>query len=278
MNHKILIDAHIHIHKCFDLGSFLNSAKINFLALSNDYKYSKFQFVLCLSESHNINFFKSLVEFATESQKIDNWQICFTENDNTLVVSDNSKFEIFIISGRQIVTKENLEVLALGLTSDPEEYKPINEVIKYVYENKSLSVIPWGVGKWLGKRKQIVEDLILQNNKYPIYLGDNGNRPFFWRMPKLFNRALAKGVFNIAGSDPLPFISEINKPGSYGIILNGNIDSKKPFEYIFDKIVQSKEQFETYGKLESIYRFLKNQILMQIEKRRRKDFRNDSRF
>ncbi|MBK7105267.1 MAG: hypothetical protein IPH62_08285 [Ignavibacteriae bacterium] len=270
MKSNILIDAHIHIHECFDLNTFFNSAKSNFQNQANKINCDNFQSVLCLTESHKANYFANLFDKAETNEKIGNWEIVNTPNQNSIILKDKDSFEIFLIAGRQIVTKENLEVLALGLNEDPNDGNPIEEVIKFVNANKAISVIPWGVGKWMGNRKQIVEKLVLQNNTFPIYLGDNGNRPFFWSKPEIFNEALKNGIINIPGSDPLPFLNEVKKPGSFGFIIDGNLDKEKPFDSIYEKINSSKIQFKTYGKLETGYNFLKNQISMQIVKRSRK--------
>lgn len=270
MKSKILLDAHIHIHECYDLNTFFNSAKANFSKQAENENSHDFQSALCLTESHKTNYFEILSEKAKKNEKIGNWEIVKTQNPNSIILIDNDNFEIILIAGRQIVTKENLEVLALGLIEDPNDGNPIEEVIKFVNGKKAISVIPWGVGKWIGSRKQIVEKLVLQNNTFPIYLGDNGNRPFFWSKPEIFDSAFKNGILNIPGSDPLPFLNEVKKPGSFGFFIDGNLDTEKPFDSIYEKIISSKIQFKTFGKLESGYNFIKNQISMQIVKRNRK--------
>lgn len=267
---SIIIDAHIHIHECYNLGSFFNSAKANFIEKAKQNNIADFLSVLCLTESHNVNQFAKISSFSKRKEKIGDWEITESKNQNSIILIDKNNFKIILIAGRQIVTKEKLEVLALGLIDDPNDGEKIDKILKYVNEKGSISVIPWGVGKWFGNRKQIVEKLVLQNNTFPLYLGDNGNRPFFWRQPNIFSIALRKGVLNIPGSDPLPFIHEVKKPGSFGFIINDNIDIEKPFDSIYKKITDSKTQFKTFGKLEGVYNFIKNQISMQIVKRNRK--------
>lgn len=266
----ILIDAHIHIHDCFNIEKFFNNAKNNFLRqlqLSNSNDHFA---ILCLTESHRINYFKQLSEKVGAYNKLNGWKVDLTSNENVIKLIDNKKFEIFLVAGRQIVTKENLEVLAIGLVEDPEDGQPIEEVINYTANQKSISVIPWGVGKWTGRRKEIVEKIILQSGTFPIYLGDNGNRPFFLKKSDFFDLALKNGILNIPGSDPLPFKNGENKPGSFGFMIDDALDIDKPFDNIYEKIKNSKNQFKTFGKLESFTNFLTNQISMQVIKRKRK--------
>ncbi|MCB0729824.1 MAG: hypothetical protein KDC88_02225 [Ignavibacteriae bacterium] len=265
---NVLIDAHIHIHECYNLDKFFNSAKANFLKQANILDLCSNQFILCLTESHKVNYFNQLKQNADKSI-LSEWKIDLTENPNTIKLVDKENFTIYLIAGRQIVTNEKLEVLTLGLIEDPEDGKPIEEILAYVSNKKVISVIPWGVGKWMGYRKEIIEKLVLQNNTFPIYLGDNGNRPFFWSKPKIFSLAAKNNMLNIPGSDPLPFKNEVNKPGSFGFVLEGVLDIEKPFDSLFEKITSSKKQFATYGRLESLFNFFKNQISMQIVKRNR---------
>lgn len=263
----ILVDAHIHIHSCYVLEEFFNSAKSNFMKNSLASENTICQAFLCLTESQGINVFLDLKQAAEKNEKIGFWQVNLTNNSNVLYLSDISGFKIYIIAGRQIVTAEKLEVLALGLTKDPGDGKPIDEAIQFVVDKNSIPVIPWGVGKWFGNRKKIVENLV-QNNTFPIYLGDNGNRPFFWSKPEIFELAAKKSILNIPGSDPLPFNDEVNKPGSFGFVLEGILDIEKPFDSLYEIITSSKAQFETFGRLESLFNFFKNQILMQVIKRK----------
>lgn len=263
-----LVDSHIHIHECYDLEKFFNSAKKNFTDNSKKLNLNTNQFVLCLTESHGVNYFSILADKANENKKIGNWEIIKTQNQNTLELKDNEDFSLFLIAGRQIVTQEKLEVLALGLFEDPEDGNPILEVLSYVSKYKLIPVVPWGVGKWMGNRKGIIDKLVMENSTFSIYLGDNGNRPFFWNKPEIFEAAAKYNMLNIPGSDPLPFDNEVNKPGSFGFVLEGVLDIEKPFDSLYEKITSSNKQFATYGRLESLFNFFKNQILMQVVKRK----------
>lgn len=264
----ILVDAHIHFHDCYKMNDFFDSAKSNFLNQAKKMINQSNENVLCLTESHGVNIFNDLFIIAESKKKIGNWDINITGNENTILIS-NSKFKIYVIAGRQIVTKEKLEVLALGLNSDIEDGLAIDEVIKYVIDSESIPVIPWGFGKWLSSRKKIVEKIILQKRNHPIFLGDNGNRPVFFGKSRLFDIAYNNGIINLPGSDPLPFSNEVQKPGSFGFIIDDVLNEDKPFDSIYEKLVNTKIQYETYGKLESPFIFLKNQIAMQIVKRNR---------
>ena len=265
----ILIDAHIHYHGCFDKNIFFNSAKDNFSKIAKSINSNDYQSVLFFTESNGDNAFNELYECATNNNTIGQWRVSLTENENVIKLSDESGFNLFLIAGKQIVTSEKLEVLALGLKKDYDDGNPILNVLKDVTELNLLAVIPWGVGKWFSARKRIVENLISRNNLHPIYLGDNGNRPLFWNKPKIFKLAEDKGIYNLPGSDPLPFDKEVTKPGSFGFLIDDVLNEDKPFDSIYKIISSSNKQFETFGKLENPLNFIKNQVAMQIVKRNR---------
>jgi hypothetical protein len=184
-----------------------------------------------------------------------------------LVIS-NKENNIILVAGQQIVTAENLEVLALGTRNRFEYGKNISNTIDEVKKAGAIPVVPWGVGKWIGKREQVVKKLI--NMRTDFFLGDNGNRPAFWNKPSIFKLAGLKGIYNLPGSDPLNFVSEITKPGSFGFYFNEKIDHVYPVRDLKQKILENKSQFNTYGKLESPLKFFRNQINIQINKKLRK--------
>lgn len=261
----LIIDSHIHIHECYDLETFFDSAFNNFSKYSYD---SEYQSALCLTESYGANIFEKLKKTAKNNIPIGKYSLNLTNSSNVLKI--NNKHPLFIISGKQIITKENLEVLAIGLENEYDDGIRIEKVLSDVINSHCIPIIPWGFGKWIGKRKKILENLILNNEYFPIFLGDNGNRTWFLHKSRLFKIAQRKNIFNLQGSDPLPFSREVTKPGSYGIILDDCLDERNPFESLYQILIHTESQFQVYGKLESLLYFLKNQISMQLVKRNRK--------
>jgi hypothetical protein len=102
-----------------------------------------------------------------------------------------------------------------------------------------------------------------------FYLCDNGNRPFFWRRPSHFNVADELGIRVLAGSDPLHFRSDALRVGRFGFCLPGQLPMRRPGA-AFKKILADAEPaaIPLFGHLESGGRFVKNQIRMQIFKKK----------
>jgi hypothetical protein len=169
-----------------------------------------------------------------------------------------------VIAGQQIITSENLEVLALGTIRRFDYGKSILKTIKQIKEQDALPVIPWGVGKWFGKRGKVVKSLI--GNHADFFLGDNSGRPVFWITPSIFNEGLSRKVYTLPGTDPLPIKSQEKKVGSFGFYFNSKFDIEKPWEFLKEYLLSINKEPENYGKLESISNFLKNQFRMQFNK------------
>ena len=148
-----------------------------------------------------------------------------------------------------------------------EDGVPLEEVLRIVSENDAIPVIPWGVGKWMGKRGAIIKK-ILNGPKVPmLFLGDNGNRPSFWPSPPHFKLAEIQGIKILPGSDPLPFASEVSRPGSFGFLAKGSVNPEYPARDLKRILSNQTICLQPYGRLESNWRFFRNQMAMQILKR-----------
>lgn len=265
----IISDFHVHFHKKYNKDIFFNSIKNNFLNYYKKENLNCTHHIVCLAESAGTSFFKELSSFYNTSV-LDSWSFNPTNSNNTIIAIHDSGFRIHIIAGRQIVTSENLEVLAIGMIEEIEDGKSIESVIRSVILNNSIPIVPWGFGKWIGTRKKIVEKLVESNNHYPFYLGDNGNRPSLMGRSPIFKIAENKKIYNLQGSDPLPFNNEERRPGSYGVLIDETLQEDYPFESLKIILKSKNINITTYGNTESVVKFFKHQIGMQIIKRLRK--------
>lgn len=269
----ILVDAHVHIYDCFDLEKFFDAAYFNFKSAAVRMGYGNaFSGVLLLAETSKDNWFQYLSEYADgrylpDGKTAGGWKFYHTDETCSLFVKSKHSQNLFIIAGRQINTSEGLEVLSLISSDFYEDGISIRKVLKECYEKGSLVVLPWGVGKWLGKRGKLISNLILSENSYPVNLGDNSGRPFFWKRPKQFNIAERNSISILPGSDSLPFVSDQMKAGSYGFWVKRVINRQQPAQTIKLIINDKRSAIFPYGNTESIIRFFRNQIRMQLKKK-----------
>jgi hypothetical protein len=268
---SILVDSHVHIHDCFDLPGFFNSAFKNFQAASNQ---EQCPCLLLLTEAKSENYFRLLSQAVKAKNshlfKLRDWEIKPTQESASLCAFHSENEEIFLIAGRQIITAEGIEILALITTQEFEEGKPLEKVIQEIVDCGGIPVLPWGFGKWIGLRGRIVRQFLETQNLPLLFLGDNSGRPNFWAEPYLFKQAKRRGLQILTGSDPLPFPSEFWRAGSYGFSVEGVFNREKPAACIKQILIELTVQPQVYGSLENPFRFVRNQIAMQLFKRHRR--------
>ena len=276
----ILIDSHVHLYNCFNIEKFFDSALDNFSESANECRGSKnFTSLLLLTETKSDRYFQKLSGLAKErtentsfsdSSPLKKWTIRLTQERCSLYAHLASSRGLYLIAGRQIVTAENLEVLALATEQDFEDGQPLETTIEQTIAAGGIPVIPWGFGKWIGHRGKILSNL-LKERKFPVlFLGDNSGRPIFWSRPPLFKQAEQLGIRVLPGTDPLPFASESFRPGTFGFAMHGQLDPEKPARSLKQLLLEEETQFQAYGSLENPWRFIRNQIAMQIVKRQRR--------
>jgi hypothetical protein len=268
----VLADAHVHIYGCFNLPVFLESAFANFQSqASASEPCTEFDALLCLKETAADNWFHVLHNEARvgRGEHVEdeaNWVFEPTRENCSLRASGPDGQHLVLIAGRQIVTAERLEVLALCTSALILDGGTLSQVVSAVREANGLPVIPWGAGKWIGRRGKILADFLRSQKPDGIFLGDNGGRPIFWRYPHHFRLARQKGIRILPGSDPLPFRSERTRAGSFGFAIEGTLDTDRPATHIRALLMDSSVSLSPYGSLEQPYRFFRNQISMQLAK------------
>ena len=77
-----------------------------------------------------------------------------TSERSTIRISTGGGQQIYIVAGRQIVTAENLEILALGYNEDYPDGRPLNYALKDLEESGCLRVLPWGPASGLVKEEK----------------------------------------------------------------------------------------------------------------------------
>jgi hypothetical protein len=267
----ILGDGHVHIHECYRLPGLFESALDNFQAQHKGMpRLNRTARFLFLTESSSADWFgrwKTLTEEGRTAIK--GFTMTGTGDSNCLRLEKQGGDSLFIVAGRQIVTGESLEVLALGLEEPYPDGRPIQTVLEELADIDCVRVLPWGAGKWLGKRGKIIRNLIADRPGTPLFLGDNGNRPFFWPLPSAFSKAGRNSIHNLPGSDPLPFAGQEKKAGSYGFSLAGEIDPAHPFLSFRTLLITNMTGITPYGKTERLIPFLHHQVAMQLSKKKK---------
>jgi hypothetical protein len=265
----IFADAHVHLHECFSLEQLLNAALQNFQKnATREGCEQPFQGVLFLAEIGTQNRFSKLLEKISDNSPkeypLEHWTIYPTHEMYSLLAKHSSGQSIFLFAGRQVVTLEKLEVLALMTEQPFEDGLLLRTTLEKIIETGGVPVLPWGVGKWIGKRGKLLKELLAQNQFPILFLGDNSGRPMFWSRPVYFKQAEASGIQVLPGTDPLPLASEHWRPGSFGFTTKGMLSTAQPGQEMRSILLNSANCLKAYGLLESPTRFIRNQLAIRL--------------
>jgi len=272
----VLVDAHVHIHDCFEIGEFLDAAAQNFSAAAERFGLAaNFASMLCLTETARADRFGELrrrAENGAGEAEIgtSGWRVSTDVEAESVTVSHPELGRMHIVAGRQIVADERLEVLALGYAQRRADGGTVLAIIDEVTAHGALAVLPWGFGKWLGGRGRVVRSVIEHIQGGRLHIGDNSGRPAGFGEPAEFALGERLGMRILPGTDPLPFVSESDRAGSFGFMCPIRVRAATPWADLRTALVDTDVSLRRFGRLESPFRFVRNQIAMQYQVRMRR--------
>jgi hypothetical protein len=263
----LLVDAHVHFHECFSWQVFLDAAAANIARARRATGVSR-DSVGCLmfTESVGTNHFRALADRPALAESA-GWRVD-AKGTGSLRLSRSPEDRLVIVAGRQIVTAERLEVLALACTHELRDGHPIADVVRFVQDHDAIPVIPWGFGKWLGGRGRIVRTLVELHDQGTLFLGDNGGRMRTLPRPSTLGWAERRGVFVLPGSDPLPLADHASRAGSYGFVLHDCAGTPDPAVAITLRLRELRRSPPAYGTLSSTHAAIRSQIALRWHRSR----------
>jgi hypothetical protein len=259
-----LIDAHVHIYPCADAASLLSAAASNLRRAANRVGATAWHGVLFLTEVAGTSWF-STVAGSPGGRMFGEWRVTGAPQDPLSLEALRDGEKLQIVAGRQIVTRENVEVHALGTRHIIPDGLELIMTLRQVREAGALAVLPWGVGKWLGERGRLVASTV-DADSAGLYVSDNAGRPWFWRDPILMRmRSIRRPV--LRGSDPLPLAGEELQVGQFGSWFSGVPPAGATAGAIIERIRSSRAgELQDFGNSESAGRFLRNQLLLRVKR------------
>lgn len=254
MRSTFLIDSHVHIYAHYNVATFFDIA---YLRMAQAAKDKSTQFVLLLTETAQDDAFQRLSDGSLDPSP---WRVTAFQQDPSALRIHHEGREILVVAGRQIVTEERIEVLALATTDRFQDGAPIDEVLSQLRAASIPAVLPWGVGKWFGKRGARVSTILASlGADKGLMLGDNAGRPIGWPAPKVFQSAASLGISVLPGSDPLPVIGAEQDVGGYAFLLSGDVDPNTPGLGLKTMLFQSKGQPTFVGRRKGLIAVLLDQ-------------------
>ena len=237
---RVAIDAHVHLHSASEALVALGIANDRLAAAGGEVG------VVMLAERDGYDVFDSLRH-----------ELIATDEPESLWFDESRK--LLVLAGRQIVSSEKLEILALATGACMPDGAPAEKVVADMDAADAIVVLPWGVGKWLGKRGALVNRLTSAADRARLFLGDNGGRPAAWRVPQFDGK-----LKTLAGSDPLPLPGWPQAIGSFGSTLNVALEPSTPSASLKRALRDPATPLESFGKLASPLRFLVDQTRLRL--------------
>ncbi len=262
----IAADTHVHFYPGADAGRALTAGYDNLAAGAKRAGHQPATFALFLTETAQDAAFDAM---ASGSFAPDGWDMRHDAGRAALramcVVTGAA---LLILAGRQIKTKEGIEVLALATTQRFADGRPVRDLLRDLHARRIPAVLPWGLGKWAGARGALVETLLAEAESGGLMLGDNAGRPWIWRTPPLFLSASARQIPVLPGSDPLPVPGAESGIGRFGCLLDGAPDPDRPARALREKLFCLRGQPAAIGERRGLRRVIAEQTALRSRKGR----------
>jgi len=238
-----LADFHTHLYPDYQLSHGLAVALKNLDQLAKGVPYSQTTKLLFLTERYDCNAFSELRD---GKLKIHGFEVKACLEECALVLESHLEDPLFIFAGRQIATKERLEVLALVSNKSFTDGEPLQQSFQKVKDSGAIPVLNWAPGKWLGRRGKLISGLIKSEPK--SYLCDTALRPSCWPEPAQYREARKLGNKILGGTDPLPLVGEEIRLGLYGSCFDCDFDPQRPVSSIRTALYDPSLKLDLVGK------------------------------
>jgi len=191
-----------------------------------------------LTERHDCHCFRELREKG-RADLGGGLAIAPTAEEHALVLLRQADPVLYLVAGRQIVTAERIEVLALTVDADIPDGEQAHAVVTAVQAERGIPVVAWAPGKWFFGRGRVVRELMEVGEPGRLLIGDSALRPTVWPEPFLMRRARARGLTVIAGSDPLPFCGEEPNMGTYASVFEAPFMPAAPVKSVREALASA---------------------------------------
>ena len=264
----ILFDGHAHIYDCYDLEKFFTAAFVNFSKAGAQLQNgSPTSYFMLLAEATGVYYFKRLQDRAKTQKDVHAtpWRVEESDEPHSLYVfhEDFPSMRLIVAAGRQLITKEKLELLALMTDQEFEDGMTLERGVKAVSGAGGIPVCPWGAGKWMGPRGDVLTKYMM-NKSDLFYLGDSGGRPSFWPRPSLFKENSVATKL-LSGSDPLPLRGEEIKVGQFGAYIDCGCPEELLVTFLRDQLKKPETKLTGYGRPCCPLMFIKNQVALRLK-------------
>jgi hypothetical protein len=255
----------VHLHPGHDSARLLRAA----LALA---RCLGGPLVLLLAERAGVDAFGDLREAARTAGSLRDrgLHVAATAETRSLAVAETGAApSVFVVAGRQIVSREGIEVLALGVepgsatASLADGSERAADLLRFSLAAGAAAVLPWGFGKWLGARGREVARLAADPElgaQALFFLGDIAARAWPWPTPVVFR----SGRRILPGTDLLPEAGAEERIASYRFSISGRIDAAQPAASLLGLLADRAAEIRTEGRRQRLPQALASQLRLRL--------------
>lgn len=235
----------MHLYPCFDLQKTLDAAWTNLFKNLQSVSPEAPQdtaLLLCLSERWDCHFFRHISELKGS------WRVTATpEEGQSVLLEDSQGRKLVLLAGRQVETAEKVELLALGADLEIPDGESFARGWEYIKDSNAIAGLNWAPGKWMFRRRKVVEQILKQATPETLVICDSSLRPPLWPEPLLMKESRERGLQVIAGSDPLPRRNESALVGSYGVWIGETLNCKAPAAQLRQLLLKQSGKIQLCG-------------------------------
>lgn len=251
----LVVDGHVHIYKPYNWAAAVNALIANLT--TSPRPVAPAQTVIpvgLLAESQGHRFYKEVLERGSPLIQ-GALQVEAGPDAGSLIIREAGLIKGYLIAGRQLVTQEKLEVLALGQDVSITNGLSLQETVQVVTAQNAIPVISWSPGKWFFSRGKVVKSFLTTTPPGTVLLGDIGLRPTAWPTPRLMKMADRLGFKMIGGSDSIPLPGEERWIGGSGFQVAGAFNPQTPAASIRALLLNRSATFTPIGRHSSLIAF-----------------------
>ncbi len=254
---RIVLDAHLHLYPSHDPRRLVDALAANLRRLGGDVHAA------CFAERTDCHAFSDLREGRLT---VPGWTVTPVGAGAAAALRLSAAAggpPLWLFPGRQVATRERLEVLALFGDSAPADGRPAAETLAAVSASPALAVLNWAPGKWWFGRGRIVAGLARTAPAGTVWLGDTTLRPHGWPLPPLMRWQRRHGRGVLAGTDPLPLPGEEALAGSYACVVDGAFDPAAPAASLRALLRANPAAVASIGRRSSVLAMLRRQARLR---------------
>ena len=239
------IDMHVHFYGCYNYARWVKAISQN---LARGSGKGGEVYAVVLTEGLNCDYFSKISNGIVKAEEV-SMTVIDEPAGKSLKLCHKGEPPFFLFPGRQVCTKEKIEIIGWLISEQIPSGRPAEEVIQMILEKGGFPAINWAPGKWIFKRGRIIKQLIDKFEKKPIFICDTAIRPSSGMidMPVLMRYAQQRGIPVAAGSDPFPIYGEERRAGCYKSRLKGKLDEKKPTSSLAAILASCRRDIENIG-------------------------------